>query len=348
MTTISAFADQIKAVLDQSRRVAAKQVNDTIIQTYWEIGRLIVEGEQAGALRAEYGTGLLAALSKELSSRMEKGFSRSNLANMRLFYQKYPIVQSVTGQLSWTHYVALLSIDNDQERSFYEHEANNARWSVRDMKRQIESNLYHRVLLSGGKVNQEKVMALAKEGIALNRPESVLRSPYVFEFLGMPENKPMLERDLEAKLIRQIEDFMLELGRGFMFVGSQYRITMGSIDYYVDMVFYNKALKAYVLIDLKMGEFRAEFGGQMNMYLNYFQKEINEASDNPPIGIILCRSGNDIMTEYALGGLSSQIFASKYMFVLPDREELESRVERLLAESDNDMPDERHEKGAYT
>lgn len=332
MASISAFADQIKALLDKGRKEAVKQVNDTVIRTYWEIGHLIVEGEQDGELRAKYGTKLLTALSKELSKQMEKGFSRSNLQNMRNFYVAYPICQSLTGKLSWTHYVALLSIDDAKERDFYEHEAMNAHWSVRDMKRQMESNLYHRLLLSEGKVNKEKVLSLAREGIAMDRPENVLRDPFVFEFLGFPDNKPLLERELEAKLIRQIEDFMLELGRGFMFVGSQYRITIGSTDYYADMVFYNKILKAYVLIDLKMGEFRAEFAGQMNLYLNYFKAEINDETDNPPIGIILCRSGNDIMAEYALGGLSNQVFASKYVLVLPDREMLENKVQTLLEE----------------
>lgn len=249
---------------------------------------------------------------------------------MRLFYLRYPIIQSVTGQLSWTHYVALLSVEDENERSFYEHESVNARWSVREMKRQLESNPYHRILLSGGMANQEKVLSLAREGITMNKPESVLREPFVFEFLGLPESKPLLEKDLEARLIRSLEDFMLELGGGFMFVGSQKRITIGSTDYYVDMVFCNKPLKAYVLIDLKMGDFKAEYAGQMNLYLNYFKMEVNEDGDNPPIGIILCKSGNEIMAEYALGGLDNQIFASKYVFVLPDRELLENKVQELL------------------
>ena len=331
MTSIIQVVDQIKAIIEKGRNQAARQVNDTIIRTYWEIGRLIVENEQDGELRAKYGQKLLTELSKELSSRLESGFSRSNLANMRLFYLRYPIVQSVAGQLSWTHYVALLSIEAENERSFYEQEAINSHWSVRDMKRQIESNLYHRILLSAGKANQKTVLELARKGVVMNRPESILREPFVFEFLGLPENKPLLERDLESKLIRHLENFMLELGRGFMFVGSQKRITIGSTDYYVDMVFYNKLLKAYILIDLKIGGFKADYAGQMNLYLNYFKTEINEETDNPPIGIILCKSGNEIMTEYALGGLDNKIFASKYVFVLPDRELLESKVQELLA-----------------
>jgi predicted nuclease of restriction endonuclease-like (RecB) superfamily len=185
-------------------------------------------------------------------------------------------------------------------------------------------------LLSGGKKNKETVLALSREGISMNSPNDILRDPYVFEFLGVREEKPMLEKDLEAKLIRHIEDFLLELGRGFMFVGSQQRITLGNTHYYVDMVFYNKILKAYVLIDLKMTGLKIENAGQMNAYLNYYKTEVNDEGDNDPIGILLCKSNDEIVAEYALGGLSNQIFASRYVYYIPDKERLIKEVKALL------------------
>ncbi len=249
---------------------------------------------------------------------------------MRLFYLTYPIVQSVTGQLTWTHYCELLSVKDADSRAFYEKEAYNSKWSVRELKRQIATSLFERLLLSDGRANKEAVIALAREGIALEKPQDILKDPYVFEFLGVREEKPMLERELEYKLIRHIEDFILELGRGFMYVGSQQRVTLGNQHYYVDMVFYNKALKAYVLIDLKMDEFKAEYAGQMNMYLNYYKTEINEPIDNEPIGIILCKTSNDIVAEYALGSISNQVFASRYVYYIPDKEQLINEVKALL------------------
>jgi predicted nuclease of restriction endonuclease-like (RecB) superfamily len=191
--------------------------------------------------------------------------------------------------------------------------------------------------MSDGKANKERVLWLATQGIAMARPEDMLKEPYVFEFLGIPENKPMLEKDLEKKLIRHIEDFLLELGRGFMYVGSQQRVTIGNIHYYVDMVFYNKILKAYVLIDLKMDELKPEHAGQMNAYLNYYQTEINDVGDNPPVGIILCKTSKDVVAEYALGGLSNQVFASTYVYYIPNKDVLIGEVKALLAQENSDI-----------
>ncbi|MCL1971910.1 MAG: PDDEXK nuclease domain-containing protein [Endomicrobia bacterium] len=313
-----------------SRKVILSDINKQALKTYWQIGQIIVEKEQDGKIKARYGDKLLIELSKELTRQMGRGFSRSSLANMRLFYLTYPIVQSLTGQLTWTHYCELLTIKDNDARSFYERESINSNWSVRELQRQIETSLFERLLLSNGKNNKQKVLELSKKGVELNQPEAVLKTPFVFEFLGIKENKPMLEKELEYKLIRHLEDFLLELGRGFMFVGSQQRINIGKNNYYVDMIFYNKILKAYVLIDLKIGDMKAEYAGQMNQYLNYYKTEVNETGDNAPIGIILCKGVNDIEAEYALGGISNKVYASKYVYYIPDKQLLINEVKAVL------------------
>ena len=238
-------------------------------------------------------------------------------------------------QLSWSHYCELLSISDDSKRSFYEKECVNSNWSVRELKRQIDTALFERLLLSDGKKNKEVVYKLSRDGQVLNNPEDVLKEPYVFEFLDIKESKPILEKDLERKLVRHMEDFLLELGKGFMFVGTQQRITLGNTHYYVDMVFYNKILKCYVLIDLKIGQMKPEYAGQMNMYLNYYNAEINDEYDNKPIGIILCKEKKEIALEYALGGLENNVFASTYTYYIPDKERLISEVEKVLNENND-------------
>ena len=277
----------------------------------------------------------LLAISKNLTNKFGKGFSQSNLYNMKMFYTKYPIFQSVTGKLSWTHYCELLYISDDDKRSFYEKEAINANWSVRELKRQISSSLFERLLLSNGETNKKKVLELALKGNEIAKPEDIVKDPYVFEFLGLPENKPMMESDLEEALVRQIEKFLLELGKGFMFVGTQQRVTFGNTHYYVDMVFYNKILKSYVLIELKTIKLMPEAVGQLNMYLNYYTAEINDENDNPPIGLILCTDKGNVDMQYALGGLSNNIFASKYVTYMPDKEQLIAQVEAVLSSNDN-------------
>lgn len=273
---------------------------------------------------------VMKELSKELRKILGSGFSVSNLFNMRRFYITYPKFQTLSGKLSWSHYCELLSIENIDERNFYEKECINSNWSVRELKRQIDTSLFERLLLSEGKSNKEKVYALSKEGQILNVPEDILKEPYVFEFLNLKEPKPILEKDLERKLVKHMEDFLLELGKGFMFVGTQQRITLGNTHYYVDMVFYNKILKCYILIDLKIGKMKPEYAGQMNMYLNYYDSEINDEYDNKPIGIILCKGKKEIDMEYALGGLSNNIFASTYTYYIPNKEQLISEVEKVL------------------
>ena len=324
---------EIKDIILSSRKKVAYEVNNTMLYAYWNVGRIIVENEQNGNIKAEYGKQVLKELSKELRKVLGTGFSVSNLQYMRRFYLEYPKQQTVSVKLSWSHYCELLSIENIDERNFYEKECINSNWSVRELKRQLETSLFERLLLSEGKKNKKKVYELSKTGQTFNTPLDLLKEPYVFEFLGIKENKPILEKDLEQKLVKHIEEFLLELGKGFMFVGTQQRITLGNTHYYVDMVFYNKILKCYVLIDLKIGQMKAEYAGQMNMYLNYYNEEINDKGDNKPIGIILCKSKKNIAIDYALGGLSNNVFASTYTYYIPKKEELINEIEKVLNES---------------
>jgi len=231
MTKLEPIIREIKSRLVNARNKAASEINTAMLQAYWDIGRIIVENEQDGDIKAQYGQQLLTELSKELTKSIGRGFSKSNLYNMRNFYLEYPIFQTLSGKLTWSHYCELLGISDKNEREFYQNECTNALWSVRELNRQIETGLFERVLLSDGKANKKKVLELAKKGITINSPADILKNPYVFEFIGIPEPKPILERDLEAKLLRHLEDFLLELGRGFMFVGSQQRITLGNVHY---------------------------------------------------------------------------------------------------------------------
>jgi len=335
-TAMDRWVDEIKAIMETARQKISSDMNIAMITTYWQLGKCIVTNEQNGELKAQYGQKLLVELSRRLTLELGKGYSKSNLYNMRDFYVIYPNFQVPSGKLTWSHYIELKDVKDADARSFYEHECANARWSVNELKRQIGTSLFERLLLSDGKPNKEKVLALAQEGAVLEKPEDMLKQPYVFEFLGVREKKPILEKTLEAKLIRHIEDFLLELGRGFMFVGSQQRVTIGNTHYYVDMVFYNKILKAYVLIDLKMMELKPEHAGQMNAYLNYYKNEVNDEGDNPPVGIILCSTSKEVVAEYALGGLSNQIFASNYVYYIPEKEQLINEVKYLLEQEQTD------------
>ncbi len=329
--------EEIRGVLISARSRVAQHINNELLSAYWNIGRIIVEYEQSNNERAAYGQETLLQLSRSLTEDFGKGFSRSNLQNMRAFYLAYPKRQTLSGKLSWSHYCELLIISDPDRRGFYEKECERSRWSVRELKRQIETSLFERLLLSDGAANKEKVLALATQGQELATPQDLVKDPYVFEFLGLPEDKPVMESDLERALVRQIEDFMLELGRGFMFVGTQQRVTLNNTHYYVDMVFYNKELHAYVLIELKTTKLMPEAVGQLNMYLNYYAAEVNEPGDNPPIGIILCTDKDNVSAEYALGGLSNQIFASTYTYVIPEKARLIAQVEAVLQQWEDKM-----------
>lgn len=332
LTYTNSMMNEIREILQSAHQRVAIQVNTELLSTYWNIGKIIVEHEQENQERADYGKQTLKQLSKELTKEFGKGFSVSNLQFMRRFYQCYQIQQTVSVKLSWSHYCELLTISDADKRSFYEKETVNSGWSVRELKRQISTSLYERLLLSEGKANKETVLSLAEKGIEMATPLDIIKDPYVFEFLGVPENKPMLESDLEKALVAQIEKFLLELGRGFMFVGTQQRITLNNTHYYVDMVFYNKILRAYVLIELKTTKLTPEAAGQLNMYLNYYAAEVNDEHDNPPIGIILCTDKDSVAAEYALGGLSNNIFASRYVSYIPNKEQLIAQVEAVLNE----------------
>ena len=328
---------EIESLLEKSRTHVVVEVNNTLLNTYMEIGRLLVNNNLSFTSEDTSKEKSLRALSKELTKRFGKGFSKSNLNNMINFYLEYNSVQTLSGQLTWSHYCELLSISDKDKRRFYEIECTKAKWSVRELRRQISSSLFERILLSNGNTNKERVLELALKGNEIEKPQDIIKDPYVFEFLGLPEDKPMLESDLEEALTRQIEKFLLELGKGFMFVGTQQRVTFGNVHYYVDMVFYNKILRSYVLLELKTIKLMPEAVGQLNMYLNYYAAEVNDENDNPPIGLILCTDKGNVDMQYALGGLSNNIFASKYVTYMPDREQLLAQVEAVLSSKDGDF-----------
>lgn len=324
------LVDAIERTMVQARNAAARHVYNDQLLAYWNNGRMIVIYEQGGKDRAEYGDKTLVRLSKRLTGRLGRGFSRTNLQYMRLLYLKHPKCQTLSGKLSFSHYCEVLDLDDDEKRSFYEHEAANSGWSVRELRCQMDSFLFERVLNGKDDARQEHIKALASEGVTYSQPSDALRTPVVLEFLGLPDDVAPLERDLQRALISQIEKFMLELGRGFMFVGSNVRIPVGTDKDFADMVFYCKPLRAYVIIELKSTKLLATAVGQINEYLNYYATEVNDEYDNPPIGIILCTDKNNVRAEYALGGLSNAIFASTYTLRLPNKEQLEDQVRRTI------------------
>ena len=322
--------NEITELVNNTKNNLASEINKSVIYVYWNIGRIIVSNENEYNNRLEYGKEVLKGLSNELTKYIGKGYSVSNLKYMRMFYKAYPEFEKLSNKITWSHYLELMIIADIDKRNFYEKECINSNWSVRELQRQLDTSLFERLLLSDGKNNKEKVLELSQKGQELNKPSDIIKQPYVFEFLGIKENKPILEKDLEYKLIKHIEDFLLELGKGFMYVGSQQRISLNNVDYYVDMVFYNKFLKSYVLIDLKMNKLKSENLGQMNMYLNYYENVVNSEDDGKPIGIILCAEKDKVMLEYALGGLSNNIFASTYTYYIPNKEQLINEVEKVL------------------
>lgn len=319
--------DEIGKLLAKARKKVFRTINTVLLRTYWEIGKRIVEFEQKGGIRAEYGSRLLIKLSKDLKAKYGKGFSRSNLQYMRLLYLKYPKCQTVSGKLTWSHYVELLSVSDDTARSFYEKQCIKEGWSVRELRRQVDSMLFERIALSKDK---KGVLELAKKGHIIKKEEDIVKDPYVLEFLGIPEKYQYTERELEERIIDNLQMFLLELGKGFAFVARQYRITLGNSHFYVDLVFYHTILKCYVLIDLKVGKITHHDIGQMNLYLNYFKTEESREGDNPPVGIILGAEKDDILVEYALGGISNKLFVSKYKLYLPDKKQLRKRLIHLL------------------
>lgn len=326
----TALLHRIAEIFAQGQQKAFAAVNNAMVETYWRIGQYIVEFEQGGKSKADYGTRLLENLSKDLSRLHGKGFSLSNMYMMRQFFLKYPKFQTMSGEfeyLSWSHFCELIPIENDLERQFYAVQCQKERWNVRELKRQKKSSLFLRLAASKDK---EGIVQLAQKGQILEKPTDLLREPYILEFLNIPEPYRISETNLEQRLIEDLQHFLLELGKGFAFIGRQYRITLGNTHYYVDLVFYHRILKCFVLIDLKREAVGYEDIGQMNMYLGYFEHEENTEGDNPPIGIVLAREKDEFLVRYAMHNISSQLFVSKYQFYLPSREELQARLEQQL------------------
>lgn len=339
-TKYSQLIVEIGTLLTESRKKIAHTINTTLVQTYWMIGKYIVEYEQNGKETAEYGSALLDQLSTDLTHQYGKGFSRSNVFQIRQFYIRFSKIQTVSGQfsddnnpnfnLSWSHYIELIKADDDLELSFYMNQSEKENWSVRELKRQMKSMLFHRLALSK---NKEEVLALSKSGLTIQKSEDILKDPYVLEFLNLPEDYKALESELEERLITNLQSFLLELGKGFTFEKRQFRVSIGGRHFYVDLVFYHRILKCFVLIDLKRGEVTHQDIGQMNLYLNYFQKEQNTEGDNPPIGIVLGASKNDILVEYATENIGNQLFVSKYQLYLPNKKQLKEELNKLLEEN---------------
>lgn len=341
----NALFSQVVALLQNAQQQVIRTVNQTMVYTYYEIGRMIVEEEQNGKDRAEYGKQLLKGLSKQLNQEFGKGFSVDNLENMRKLYLTYsisetpsPILKFPNSEtlsrnstnenktpkialnflLTWSHYCFLISIGDSKERSFYEIESAKHQWSLRELKRQYNSALYSRLSLSRDTAG---ILKLSEQGQIIEKPKDIIKDPYILEFLGLPELHQYSESELEEEIINKLEHFLLELGHGFTFVARQKRITFDEKHFRIDLVFYNRILKCFVLIDLKIGELKHQDLGQMQMYVNYYDRKIRLEDENKTIGIVLCQNKSDLVVEYTLPENNEQIFASKYKTVLPSKED---------------------------
>ncbi len=340
---------QIRSLLIEARKMAVQSINITMVYAYYQIGKLILEDEQHGRLRAEYGKGILKQVSKSLTKEFGQGFSVQNLERMRLFYSVYsksstvsriskksgnkelssPLkssTASVKFNLSWSHYVFLISL-NEPERGFYGHESQINNWSLRELKRQFDSALYERIVLSKNKKGVLKNNL--KKYHSPQKPEDVVKDPYILEFLGLEENLKYSESDLETKIIDRLQNFILELGKGFLFAGRQIRFTYDEEHFKVDLVFYNRILKCFVLIDLKIGKLKHQDIGQMQMYVNYYDREVKLGNENSTIGIVLCKEKNNAIVEMTLPKGNNQIFASKFQTILPSKSELKKQIANI-------------------
>lgn len=322
---VAAAAKAIREILVGARVEAHRAVNSAMVQAYWQVGRILVEHEQAGEERAEYGARLVRQVAERLTAELGKGFTHRNLWYMRGFYLAFPKVQTLSARLTWSHCCLLLKVDNTHIREFYMNECAAAGWSVRQLDRQIASQYYHRLLASRDRDPVRAEIASLEPGPT---PLDFIKDPYVLEFLGGREQPGWLEKDLEKGLIDKLHDFLLELGKGFSFVARQRRLSVDGEHFYVDLVFYNFLLKCFVLIDLKAGKLTHGDIGQMDFYVRYFEKEVRQADDNPTIGLILCAEKNEAMARYTLLEESRSIFASKYQLYLPTEDELRAELER--------------------
>jgi predicted nuclease of restriction endonuclease-like (RecB) superfamily len=341
--------NRISDLLNEARKQIVSSVNLTIVETYFEIGHLIVENEQSGEDRAAYGKAVLKTLSQKLSGEFGKGYSVYTLERIRKFYltfkdrkeisdksaavlRKYEKPKSATllrklevaFKLSWSHYLLLLKIENKQERDFYELEATNCNWSVRELERQFNSSLYERLVLSRDK---QAVAELSKKGQIITKPVDSIKDPYVLDFLGLQDHITYSETDLETAIIDKLEHFLKELGKGFLFVGRQQRITIEDDHFFIDLVFYNRFLQSFVLIDLKIGKLKHQDLGQMQMYVNYYDEFVKSEEENPTIGIVLCKQKNETLVRITLPKGNQQIFASKYQTILPSKDDLRELIE---------------------
>lgn len=320
------FYKEIKELLHSAKNRVYQTINTTMTETYFEIGKRIVEEEQGGETRAEYGSALLKNLSSELMREFGKGYSEQNLKNMRQFYLVYQKRQTVSSEfkLSWSHYIFLTRIENINERNFYEIESIENSWSLRELKRQFNSGLFERLSLSSDK---QKTKELSSQGQIIQKAQDLIKDPYILEFVGLHELSSYSESELEQKLIDKLEHFLLELGKGFTFVARQKRITIDEKHFKVDLVFYNRLLKSFVIIDLKIGELKHQDIGQMMMYVNYFDRYEKTEDENSTIGIILCKDKSKALVELTLPKDNNQIYASKYLTILPNKEEFKKLLE---------------------
>lgn len=340
--TVIAQADLYQNIRDLllAARVQVRQtVNTAMVQTYWQIGRMIVEGEQGGDKRAEYGKQLLPALGKRLTVEFGKGFSASSLWQYRQFYLDFPILATVWRELSWSHFKMMLRIKDTEARSWYANEAVTQGWSVRALDRQIATLFYERLLGSQDKagVNAEAVALIAQD--APNDPRDFIRDPYVLEFLGAQPDAGLYEKDLEQGLLNQLQKFLMELGKGFAFVARQKHLRVEEEDCFVDLVFYNYLLKCFVLIDLKVGKLAHQDVGQMDMYVRVFDEQMRSEGDNPTLGLILCSERNAAVAKYSLLADNARLFASKYQQLMPTEDELRAELERDRALLENARDD---------
>lgn len=340
--TKNVFLQNVSEILESARKNAKTAVNLAMVYAYYEVGRMIVEEEQHGEQRASYGKYLMNELSEYLTAQFGKGFSVTNLKQMRQFYVVYSgdkISQTVSDQfsnlptvstgrkffLSWSHYLKLMRISNMEERHFYEIEAAKNDWSLSELNRQFDSALYERLALS---TEKENVYRLAQKGQIIEKPSDAIKDPYILEFLGLDELPQYSETELETRIIDHLQEFLLELGKGFTFVGRQVRFTYDEDHFMVDLVFYNRLLRCFVLFDLKIGKLKHQDIGQMQMYVNYYDRKVKLPEENPTIGIVLCRDKNNAVVEMTLPEDNSQIFASKYETVLPSKEELQKLLKK--------------------
>lgn len=325
----SSFYNEIKELLQNAKNRVYSTINTTMTQTYWQIGKRIVEEEQEGEGRAKYGKALLKNLSVELTQEFGKGYSVDNLENMRKFYIAFSKSETASRKfkLSWSHYIFLSRVSNSNERDFYEIEAVENSWTLREMRRQFDSGLFERLQLSRDKL---KVKELSLKGQIIESVSDMIKDPYILEFVGLPVENSYSESELEQKLIDKLEHFLLELGKGFTFVARQKRVTIDEEHFAVDLVFYNRILKSFVVIDLKIGKLKHQDIGQMMMYVNYFDRYERLENENPTVGIILCRDKSDALVKMTLPEDNSQIYASQYLTVLPNKEEFQ----KILQESE--------------